>query len=56
MYCAYVYVVAGDRESTIDLMFGGDALIAENGTILAGSEKYKVGIIYADIDVEVQHL
>ena len=34
------------------VVFGGHNLIAENGTILAESEKYKCGITYTDIDLE----
>ena len=52
LFCAYVYASAGEGESTTDLVFGGHNLIAENGTILAESEKYKCGITYADIDLE----
>ena len=52
LFCAYLYASAGEGESTTDLVFGGHDLIAENGTILAESEKYKCGITYADIDVE----
>lgn len=52
LFCAYVYASAGEGESTTDLVFGGHNLIAENGTILAESEKYKSGITYADVDIE----
>ena len=52
LFCAYVYASAGEGESTTDLVFGGHNLIAENGTILAESEKYKSGITYADVDLE----
>ncbi|HCW22208.1 MAG TPA: NAD(+) synthase [Lachnospiraceae bacterium] len=33
--CAYVYVSSGDGESTQDIVFGGRAILAENGTVLA---------------------
>ena len=52
LFCGYVYASAGEGESTTDLVFGGHNLIAENGTILAESEKYKCGITYTDIDLE----
>ena len=52
LFCGYLYVSAGDGESTTDLVFGGHNLITENGVILAESEKYKCGITYADVDVE----
>ncbi len=52
LFCGYVYASAGDGESTTDLVFGGHNLIAENGTILAESEKYKCGITYMDLDLD----
>ena len=52
LFCAYLYASAGEGESTTDLVFGGHDLIAENGTILAESEKYKCGSTYADDEVE----
>ena len=48
---AYVYSSAGEGESSSDLVFGGHNLIAENGVILAQSELFTTGILYADIDV-----
>lgn len=52
--CGYVYASAGVHESTTDTVFGGDCLIAENGTILEKSKRFSRGnsIIYAEIDVE----
>ncbi len=52
LYCAYIYASAGEGESTTDLVFSGHNLIAEDGSVLAESEKYKSGITYAEIDVE----
>ena len=52
LFCAYLYASAGEGESTTDLVFGGHNLIAENGTILAESERFKSGITYGDVDVE----
>ena len=50
----YVYSSAGVHESTTDLVFGGHALIAENGTILRESERFKRDgeMVIADIDLE----
>ncbi len=48
---AYIYSSAGEGESSSDLVFGGHNLIAENGVILAQSELFTTGILYADIDV-----
>lgn len=36
---AYVYASSGPSESTTDIVFGGHCLIAENGAILAQSER-----------------
>ena len=51
LVCGYVYANAGEGESTQDLVFGGHNLIVENGTILAGSARFKNEPIYGDIDV-----
>lgn len=37
---AYVYVSAGPGESTTDTVFGGHAVIAENGYLLASSKRF----------------
>jgi NAD+ synthase (glutamine-hydrolysing) len=37
----YVYASCGVHESTTDLVFGGHCLIAENGTLLAESERFR---------------
>ncbi|MGN0335865.1 MAG: NAD(+) synthase [Lachnospiraceae bacterium] len=52
LLCAYLYASAGDGESTTDLVFSGHDLIAENGIVLAESEMFSTGILYADVDVE----
>jgi NAD+ synthase (glutamine-hydrolysing) len=51
---AYCYSSAGANESSTDLVFSGHSMIAENGSLLAESEKYQFNsqIIYSDIDVE----
>ncbi|MBN2559269.1 MAG: NAD(+) synthase, partial [Clostridia bacterium] len=38
--CGYVYASASSGESTTDLVFGGHCLAAENGRILAESERF----------------
>lgn len=50
----YVYTSSGIDESTTDLVFGGHAVIAENGGILAESERFssKDQLIYTEIDVQ----
>ena len=51
---AHVYVAAGYGESTTDLTWDGDALITENGSLLARSEQFATidQIITADIDLD----
>ena len=51
LVCAYIYANTGEGESTQDLVFGGHDIIAENGNILAESERFKNGMITADIDL-----
>ena len=52
LIAGYVYANAGEGESTTDLVFGGHNIIAEDGTILRQSERFKNGIIYSEIDLE----
>ena len=49
-----VYVSSGPGESSSDLVFGGHALIAENGTILAEDRRFQEGptLTVADVDVD----
>lgn len=51
---AYVYASAGYGESTTDVVYAGDAIIAENGCILSASERYshKGAMAICDIDIE----
>ncbi len=51
---AHVYVAAGFGESTTDLAWDGDALISENGTLLARSDQFAMTdqTITADIDLD----
>ncbi len=51
LICAYIYATAGEGESTTDLVFGGQNLIAENGTLLAESKTFANEITLATIDV-----
>ena len=52
LVCGYIYATAGEGESTQDLVFGGQNLIAENGVILAEGKRFENGVVYADIDVQ----
>lgn len=51
---AYIYASAGWGESTTDMVFSGACFIAENGAILAESERFspESELIIADIDLE----
>ena len=48
----YIYANAGEGESTMDLVFGGHNIIAENGTILKESSRYVNEIIYSELDLQ----
>lgn len=52
--CGYIYASCGFGESTQDLVYGGKGFIAENGHILAESNRfvYDSQIILSEIDVE----
>lgn len=49
---AYVYSSAGEGESTQDIVFSGNNMICENGSVLAASPLFKNECIYADIDLQ----
>ena len=53
--CAYVYSSAGSGESSTDLAFAGNCIIAENGNLLCSSPRFSLDsqIEIADIDVEL---
>jgi NAD+ synthase (glutamine-hydrolysing) len=50
----YVYASSGVGESTTDIVFGGHCLIAENGNLLAESERFRRDsqLLVTDIDLE----
>lgn len=50
----YVYASAGAGESTTDVVYAGNGLIAENGKIIAASERFSFEpqLIITDIDIE----
>ena len=50
----YVYSSSGPNESTTDIVFGGDILIAENGALLNRSNRFSLEgeTIQADIDCQ----
>ena len=52
--CGYVYSSAGVGESSTDLVFTGNGIIAENGKIIASRKRFvrEARLTVADIDVE----
>ncbi len=48
--CGYVYACAGEGESSTDLVFAGNSMIAENGVMLAEAERYTGQTVSACID------
>jgi len=54
--CAYLYTSCGVHESTTDVVFGGHAVIAENGSVLAQTERFLQEPRMALTDVDVEHL
>lgn len=53
--CAYAYASAGFGESSTDMAFTGNGIIAENGRILAASRRFLTDnqITIADIDIDI---
>lgn len=51
---AYVYTSSGPNESSTDLVFGGQALICEYGSLLAGGERFSFDrqLVVGDVDIE----
>lgn len=52
LFCAYAYADAGEGESTTDLVFAGENIIAENGSILAKTDLFSCDMAVADVDIE----
>jgi NAD+ synthase (glutamine-hydrolysing) len=54
MMAAYVYTAAGQGESTTDLAWDGQLLIAENGDLLAEADRFAIEeqLISADVDLD----
>lgn len=54
LMAGYVYVSSGVDESTTDVVFGGHALITENGSLIAEGERFsrKAELTIGDIDIE----
>ena len=52
LVCGYVYSTAGEGESSQDLVFGSQNMIAEYGSILAEGKVFGNEIVCADVDIE----
>ena len=52
--CGYVFASCGFGESTTDVVFGGNAMVYENGRLLAASERFSFEeqLAVSEIDVE----
>jgi NAD+ synthase (glutamine-hydrolysing) len=53
---AYLYAGAGPNESTTDVVCGGHSLIAENGNLLAETERFQFSTQIAVADIDLQRL
>ncbi len=53
--CAYIYASSGFGESTSDLVYAGNALICEAGTLLAKSKRFSLEnqLTTSEIDIEL---
>ncbi|MFG6329427.1 MAG: NAD(+) synthase [Lachnospiraceae bacterium] len=51
LVCAYIYADAGEGESSTDLVFSGHNIIAENGNILAETERFTNQAAITEIDL-----
>ena len=54
--CGYIYTSCGVHESTTDVVFGGHAIIAENGSILAESKRFQLEGELIVSEIDTQHL
>ena len=53
---AYAYASAGPGESSTDLVYSGHSLIAENGVVLAETERFRFATQMAMADIDIEHL
>lgn len=53
---AYVYASAGPGESSSDLLYGGHGLIAENGRVLAESQRFSFHTTWTCADLDLDFL
>ncbi|MGN0169932.1 MAG: NAD(+) synthase [Lachnospiraceae bacterium] len=50
--CGYIYASAGEGESTMDVVYSGHNLLAENGVLLKESRQFDTGLTMTEFDVE----
>lgn len=52
--CGYIYTSSGYGESTQDVVYGGKAMIAENGHVLAESQRFSFDnqLIVSEVDID----
>lgn len=53
---AYLYAAAGPGESSTDLVYSGHGLIAENGVVLAETERFSFATRTAIADIDLERL
>lgn len=53
---AYAYASAGFGESTADLVFGGHGIIAENGSILAETDRFQRKATLGFMEIDLQQI
>ncbi|MDO6461279.1 NAD(+) synthase [Granulosicoccaceae sp. 1_MG-2023] len=53
---AYAYAAAGAGESTTDLVYSGHSMIAENGSVLAETERFSFDSTVAVCDIDLERL
>lgn len=54
--CGYIYTSCGVHESTTDVVFGGHAIIAENGSLLSESKRFNLNGEIITSEIDIQHL
>ncbi|MBO4965729.1 MAG: NAD(+) synthase [Muribaculaceae bacterium] len=54
--CGYVYASAGTGESSTDLVYAGNAIIAEDGTMLKISKRFTERSLIETADIDVERL
>ena len=53
LMCGYIYASSGTGESTADVVYSGDSMICERGTILARGTLFENEIVTSEIDVDM---